>query len=68
MGELVDLHIHSDRSSDGDLPPAEIVRMAAEAGFAALSIATTTPRPPTLSYRRSADRGRGRPEMEVTTS
>lgn len=35
----VDLHIHSDRSSDGDYPPDALARMAAEAGFAAIAIA-----------------------------
>jgi hypothetical protein len=36
---FVDLHIHSDRSSDGDFSPAELARMAAEAGLAAIAIA-----------------------------
>lgn len=38
MPAPVDLHIHSDRSSDGEYPPDEIVRIAAEKGLAAISI------------------------------
>ncbi|MBN1938373.1 MAG: PHP domain-containing protein, partial [Candidatus Aminicenantes bacterium] len=36
---FVDLHIHSNRSSDGDFPPSDLVRMAVETGFAAIAIA-----------------------------
>ena len=39
MSGRVDLHVHSNRSSDGDYAPAELVAMAAERGLAALSIA-----------------------------
>lgn len=39
MSERVDLHIHSDRSSDGDLAPARIIRLAREAEYRAISIA-----------------------------
>lgn len=38
MSESVDLHIHSDRSSDGDFTPAQIVRLAEEEGLRAISI------------------------------
>lgn len=39
MAASVDLHIHSNKSSDGDLNPAEIIRFAVEKGLRALSIA-----------------------------
>jgi predicted metal-dependent phosphoesterase TrpH len=39
MGDRVDLHIHSDRSSDGELSPARIVQLAREADLRAISIA-----------------------------
>ncbi|WP_298273297.1 PHP domain-containing protein [Geobacter sp.] len=38
MKELIDLHIHSCHS-DGVHPPAELVRMAAERGLAAIAVA-----------------------------
>jgi predicted metal-dependent phosphoesterase TrpH len=38
MGGLVDLHIHSDRSSDGSFPPAQILQMAEEKAMKAISI------------------------------
>jgi predicted metal-dependent phosphoesterase TrpH len=65
----VDLHIHSDRSSDGDFPPDALARMAAEAGFAAIAIADHD----TVSaYPDALDAGRKEgveiiPSMEVTT-
>ncbi len=34
----VDLHIHSDRSSDGDYPPSRLVSLAKEKGLKAISI------------------------------
>jgi predicted metal-dependent phosphoesterase TrpH len=34
----VDLHIHSDRSSDGDYPPSRLISLAKEKGLKALSI------------------------------
>jgi predicted metal-dependent phosphoesterase TrpH len=39
MSDFVDLHIHSNRSSDGDFSPAELIGMAKENGFAVISIA-----------------------------
>ena len=39
MPALVDLHIHSDKSSDGELSPAEIIALAVDYGLLALSIA-----------------------------
>ena len=35
---LVDLHLHSAYSSDGQYPPAELVRMAEEKGLAAVAL------------------------------
>lgn len=35
---LVDLHLHSSYSSDGQYPPAELVRMAEEKGLAAVAL------------------------------
>jgi predicted metal-dependent phosphoesterase TrpH len=35
---LVDLHLHSAYSSDGQYPPAELVRMAAEIGLSAIAL------------------------------
>jgi hypothetical protein len=65
----VDLHIHSDRSSDGDLPPLEIVRLAAEHGFSAISIADHDN---VAAYPEAIESARGTgvevvPSMEVTT-
>jgi 3',5'-nucleoside bisphosphate phosphatase len=39
MNGLVDFHIHSNRSCDGDFSPAELVGFAAARGFKAISIA-----------------------------
>jgi predicted metal-dependent phosphoesterase TrpH len=39
MTGLVDFHIHSNRSCDGDFSPAELVGFAAARGFRAISIA-----------------------------
>jgi predicted metal-dependent phosphoesterase TrpH len=36
--KLVDLHVHSSYSSDGQYPPAELVRLAEEKGLAALAL------------------------------
>lgn len=36
---LVDFHIHSNKSCDGDFPPEEIVSLAAANGYQAISIA-----------------------------
>ncbi|MGD8537135.1 MAG: PHP domain-containing protein [Candidatus Aminicenantes bacterium] len=38
MSASVDLHIHSNRSSDGDFTPLQIVHRAKEGGFRAISI------------------------------
>jgi len=39
MSELVDFHIHSCLSGDGDFTPAELIGFAREKGFRAISIA-----------------------------
>jgi predicted metal-dependent phosphoesterase TrpH len=38
MSEAIDLHIHSDKSSDGDFSPVHIVNLAEEKGLCAISI------------------------------
>jgi len=38
MSGSVDLHIHSDKSSDGDFSPSHIVHLAKEKGLRAISI------------------------------
>jgi len=38
MGDRVDLHIHSNRSSDGDFSPFHIVQLARETGMRAIAI------------------------------
>lgn len=38
MGDWIDLHIHSDRSSDGDFAPNRLVRMAKVSGLQLISI------------------------------
>jgi len=38
MSDLVDLHVHSNKSSDGDFPPEALVGFAAEKGLRAISI------------------------------
>jgi len=66
---FVDLHIHSDRSSDGDFSPAALARMAVEAGFAAIAIADHDT---VAAYPDALEAGRKEgveivPSMEVTT-
>ncbi len=39
MSELVDLHVHSNKSCDGDFSPAQLVGFAREKRFRAISIA-----------------------------
>lgn len=69
MSGYVDLHIHSDRSSDGDFSPTELVRMAKETGFVAISIADHDTVAAYPGAMEAAD-GSGVevvPNMEVTT-
>lgn len=69
MSGFVDLHIHSDHSSDGEFSPAEIIGFARETGFVAISIAdhdTASAYPGAIE----AAEGSGVeviPSMEVTT-
>jgi predicted metal-dependent phosphoesterase TrpH len=69
MSGLVDFHVHSCHSSDGDYPPADLVRMAAREGFQAISIADHD----TVSgYPEALDCGRREgveviPGIELTT-
>jgi hypothetical protein len=69
MSGYVDLHIHSDRSSDGDFSPTELVRMAKETGFVAISIADHDT---VAAYPEAMEAADGSgvevvPNMEVTT-
>ena len=65
----VDFHIHSTFSSDGDFRPSEIVVMARENGFAAISISDHDS---VAAYPAAIEDGRREgveivPSMEVTT-
>jgi len=69
MSGIVDLHIHSDRSSDGTYTPIELVRMAVDKGFAAISIADHDT---VAAYPEAIEAADGSgvevvPSMEVTT-
>jgi len=69
MPGFVDLHIHSRFSSDGDFAPAELIAMAREAGFAAISISDHDT---TAAYPEAVEAAVGTgveivPSMEVTT-
>ena len=69
MAGFVDLHIHSRYSSDADYAPAELIRMAREAGFVAISISDHDT---TAAYPEAVEAAAGTgveivPSMEVTT-
>jgi len=69
MSGIVDLHIHSSNSSDGDFSPAELVGMAVAEGFQAISI---TDHDSVASYPEAVELGRRAgveviPGIEVTT-
>ena len=69
MTGLVDFHIHSDRSCDGDFSPAELVGFAAARGFRAISI---TDHDTVAAYPAVLEDGRKAgveviPGIEVTT-
>lgn len=69
MNELVDFHIHSSYSCDGDHSPAELVRAASEAGYRAISIADHDT---VAAYPEALDAGRAAgleiiPGIELTT-
>jgi predicted metal-dependent phosphoesterase TrpH len=66
---LIDLHLHSRYSSDGDFWPAELVSMAKKAGFQAISISDHDS---LKAYPQAVDEGREAgleviPNLEVTT-
>jgi len=67
--ELIDLHLHSRHSSDGDFWPAELVSMAKKAGFRAISISDHDS---LQAYPQAVEKGREAgleviPSLEVTT-
>jgi hypothetical protein len=69
MSGFVDLHIHSDRSSDGDHAPDELVGFAREHGFSVISIADHDT---VGAYPQAIEAADGSgveviPSMEVTT-
>jgi 3',5'-nucleoside bisphosphate phosphatase len=69
MSGRVDLHVHSDKSSDGDLSPAQLVGLAGEHGMRAISIADHDT---VAAYPEAVEDGRRAgveviPSMEVTT-
>jgi predicted metal-dependent phosphoesterase TrpH len=69
MSGRVDLHVHSNKSSDGDFSPAELVGLAAERGMRAISIADHDT---VAAYPEAVELGRRAgveviPGIEVTT-
>jgi len=69
MSGIVDFHVHSFNSSDGDFSPAELVGMAAAEGFRAISIADHDTM---AAYPEAVELGRRAgveviPGIEVTT-
>ena len=69
MRERVDLHVHSDKSSDGDFTAAELVGFAREHGLRAISIADHDT---VAAYPEAVETGRRAgveviPSIEVTT-
>jgi predicted metal-dependent phosphoesterase TrpH len=69
MAGFVDLHLHSRYSSDADYAPAELIRMARETGFVAISISDHDT---TAAYPEAVEAAAGTgvevvPSMEVTT-
>ncbi len=69
MSQLVDLHIHSNKSADGDFSPGELVGFARDKGFRAISIADHDT---VAAYPEAVELGRAAgveviPSMEVTT-
>jgi predicted metal-dependent phosphoesterase TrpH len=69
MSRCVDLHIHSHKSSDGDLPVSRLVPLAREAGLAAIAI---TDHDTTAAYPEAIRLGKEEgvevvPSIELTT-
>jgi predicted metal-dependent phosphoesterase TrpH len=69
MRERVDFHVHSNRSSDGDFSPAQLVGFAGDLGMRAISIADHDT---VAAYPEAVELGRRAgveviPSIEVTT-
>lgn len=69
MGARVDLHIHSNKSSDGEFSPAEIIALARSAEMRAIAISDHDT---VAAYPEALEAGRAEgveviPSMEVTT-
>ncbi|MGB8952737.1 MAG: PHP domain-containing protein [Candidatus Aminicenantales bacterium] len=69
MSDWVDLHIHSNKSSDGDFSPLHLIRLARESGFKAISISDHDT---TAAYPDAVDLSRDSgveviPSIELTT-
>ncbi len=67
--DLIDLHLHSHHSGDGDFRPKDLVRMAKEAGFRAVAISDHDS---LQAYPQALDLGRAAgveviPSLEMTT-
>jgi predicted metal-dependent phosphoesterase TrpH len=69
MSAPVDLHIHSNRSSDGTLPPSQIIKLAYEKKMKAISIADhdTVAAYPEALLCEHADDVEVIPSVELTT-
>jgi predicted metal-dependent phosphoesterase TrpH len=69
MNDLVDLHVHSNKSCDGDFTPAELIRFAKEQNFRAIAISDHDT---VAAYPEAIEIGRGEgveiiPSVELTT-
>jgi predicted metal-dependent phosphoesterase TrpH len=69
MNDLVDLHVHSNRSCDGDFTPAELIQFAKEQSFRAIAISDHDT---VAAYPEAVEIGRGDgveiiPSVELTT-
>jgi len=69
MSGRVDIHVHSNKSSDGDFPPADLVGFAKDLGMRAISIADHDT---VAAYPEAVDAGRRAgveviPGIELTT-
>ena len=69
MGALVDLHVHSSKSSDGEYSPSEIIALARSADLRAIAIADHDT---VAAYPEALEAGEAEgmeviPSMEVTT-
>jgi len=69
MRDKIDLHLHSNRSSDGEYSPSELVRMAHQLGLKAIAIADHDT---VAAYPEALEAGRRLgleviPSVEITT-